>query len=110
MKDAGQKFEFPRNRKKSGLARSGLTGPHPVCGKLFQIPFNGLAHSGIERFGRIPSQFRLDLRRIDGIAPIVSWSIRDELDQAGELFYRFSNQSCQLLAEKVHDVQIFPAI
>ena len=46
---------------------------HPVF--IFQIPFDGLAHTGLETLARLPSQFALDLARVDGIATVVAGTV-----------------------------------
>src|SRR5882757_1642607 len=51
---------------------------HPIA--VGQVPVDRLAQSGLERLDRPPSEFALDLARIDRVPKIVSWSVLDELN------------------------------
>src|SRR5215472_9856536 len=48
---------------------------------IFEIPADGLANSALEAFPRLPPQLSFNLPRVDGVAPVMTWTIFHEGDQ-----------------------------
>src|SRR6267143_4312810 len=73
--------------------------------QVVEIPADGLAQAGFERVTRRPSQLAANLRRVDRVPAVVTWTIRHErLQAAGRRGLR-----PQLVEDRTHaidDVEI----
>ena len=74
---------------------------------MVQIPLHRLGNAGLERFGRLPAEFTLDLARIDGIAAVMTGTIRHMRDlRAVALAIRTGTEPVKQIADDVHDIDI----
>src|SRR5262249_10902730 len=59
---------------------SGAEGFPP--GAVVHVPVHGLLESAVERLGSRPAELAFDLVRVDGVAAVMSGTVRHERDQS----------------------------
>ena len=78
---------------------------HPLG--VVQIPLNGFADAGFERFGRLPTQFGFELAGVDGVAAVVTRAVGDVGDLCGVgAAVGFGTQLIQQGTHGVDDVDV----
>lgn len=65
---------------------------------VLEIPFDRLLDAVLELRLRLPAEFRVDLRRVDGVAAIVALAVGDVLDEVFGL--------AELLEDGLDDVDV----
>ena len=83
---------------------------HPDDLKLVQIPRYRLTDPGLESLGRVPPEFLLYLCSINGITPVVTRTICDEANKAGELVYGLASEGREDGTDEMDDVEILQSI
>ena len=76
---------------------------------VLQVPAQGLLDAAAEIVPRLPAQFPPDLRRVDGIAPVMAGAVLHEADLftvIGRTWLKF----IQPLADQVDDVEVAPLV
>ena len=75
-----------------------------------QIPIDCFLESFLEGQRRSPAQLALQLRRIDGIAEVVSGTVGYESDELLALALRTPEFSVHNIAQKPDEVDVFPLV
>jgi hypothetical protein len=78
--------------------------PPSLVGK---IPLDRFLKSGLERLGRTPADFALDLGGIDGVAKVVTWAI-DDVPDCRAVRLRTRRTYIQTIADALDDLTIGP--
>src|SRR5579863_9306009 len=76
MRDAGRLAGAPEPL--AGIALGGnLRAPSPVG----QVPVDRFGEARLKRLERLPTELALNLRAVDGVAPVMARPVRHELDE-----------------------------
>src|SRR5690348_2045293 len=99
------RYPSPSPGQAEALASESCAQRLPPIAAL-EVPLHGAAHAGLEGQRGTPTQLRFDLRAIDGVAAIVTRSIRHELNLRA-LSAPIGRQFIDKTGNRLHHIKVF---